>query len=37
MKKIFVLGFLVLLLAGCSGLNGEQQTGPSVTVYKSPT
>ena len=36
MKKVFVFGFLVLLLAGCSDLAGNQQTGPTVTVYKSP-
>ena len=37
MKKVFVLGFLVLLLAGCSGLADKQQAGPTVTMYKSPT
>lgn len=37
MKKVLMLGLLVLLLAGCSGQVGDQQTGPSVTVYKSPT
>ena len=37
MKKVFVFGFLVLLLAGCSGLAGEQQAGLTVTMYKSPT
>ncbi|MDX9864750.1 MAG: lipoprotein [Anaerolineaceae bacterium] len=37
MKKVFAIAFLVLLLAGCSGVAGDQQTGPTVTVYKSPT
>ena len=38
MKRIVILIFLVLLLAGCKGSAEEQGvSGPTVTVYKPPT
>jgi uncharacterized lipoprotein YajG len=38
MKKILVFGVLIPMLAACTGqADTQQETGPNVIVYKSPT